>query len=54
MAGYLVIAAFLALFLLGFPVVLAIGIPCLVYLVANGLPADMVAQRMLYALDPSP
>jgi tripartite ATP-independent transporter DctM subunit len=53
-AGYLVIAGFLTLFMLGFPVVLAIGIPCLVYLIANGLPADMVAQRMLYALDSFP
>jgi tripartite ATP-independent transporter DctM subunit len=52
--GYLVIASFLALFLLGFPVVLAIGLPCLVYLVANGIPADMVAQRMLYSLDSFP
>ena len=54
MAGYLVIASFLGLFLLGFPVVLAIGLPCLVYLFANGIPADMVAQRMLYSLDPFP
>ena len=54
MAGYLVIASFLGLFLLGFPVVLAIGLPCLVYLFANGIPADMVAQRMLYSLDSFP
>jgi len=53
-AGYLVIASFLGLFLLGFPVVLAIGLPCLVYLFANGIPADMVAQRMLYSLDSFP
>ena len=54
MAGYLVVASFVVLFLLGFPVVLALGIPCVVYLMANGLPADMVAQRMLYALDSFP
>ena len=54
MAGYLVVASFLCLFLLGFPVVLSLGIPCLAYLMINGLPADMVAQRMLYALDSFP
>jgi len=52
--GFIVVAAFLALFLLGFPVVLAIAIPCLVYIFANGLPIDLVAQRTLYALDSFP
>jgi hypothetical protein len=28
MSGFIVVLAFLALFVLGFPVVLAIGIPC--------------------------
>ena len=50
----MVVVAFLALFLLGFPVVLAIAIPCLVYIFANGLPLDLVAQRTLYALDSFP
>ena len=54
MTGFLVIGAFLALFMLGFPVVLAIGIPSVVYLVANGQPLDLVAQRTLYALDSFP
>ena len=54
MEGFIVVAAFLALFLLGFPVVLAIAIPCLVYIFANGLPIDLVAQRTLYALDSFP
>ena len=54
MAGLLVILAFLALFILGFPVVLAIALPCIVYMVANGLPLDLVAQRTLYALDSFP
>ena len=54
MTGLLVIAAFLLLFMLGFPVVLAIGIPSVVYLLANGLPLDLVAQRTLYALDSFP
>jgi tripartite ATP-independent transporter DctM subunit len=40
--------------MLGFPVVLAIGIPCIVYIFANGLPIDLVAQRTLYALDSFP
>ena len=54
MDGFLVILAFLALFMLGFPVVLAIGIPCVVYIFANGLPIDLIAQRTLYALDSFP
>ena len=54
MEGYLVVAAFVALFVLGFPVVLAIGIPCIVYIFAKGLPVDLIAQRTLYALDSFP
>jgi tripartite ATP-independent transporter DctM subunit len=54
MAGFVVVACFLALFMLGFPVVLAIGIPSVVYLLINGLPLDMIAQRTLYALDSFP
>ncbi len=54
MEGFLVVAAFVALFMLGFPVVLAIGIPCIVYIFANGLPIDLIAQRTLYALDSFP
>ena len=54
MTGFLVVLAFLALFVLGFPVVLAIAIPCIVYMLANDLPLDLVAQRTLYALDSFP
>jgi len=54
MNGLLVVGAFLALFMFGFPVVLAIGIPCVVYLLGNGLPLDLIAQRTLYALDSFP
>ena len=54
MEGYLVVLAFVVLFVLGFPVVLAIGIPSIVYVLANGLPVDLVAQRTLYALDSFP
>jgi tripartite ATP-independent transporter DctM subunit len=52
--GFLVILAFVALFVVGFPVVLAIAIPCIVYVIANGLPPELVAQRTLYALDSFP
>jgi tripartite ATP-independent transporter DctM subunit len=54
MSGYLVILAFLGLFILGFPVVLAIGIPSVVYLLLNDMPLQMMAQRTLYALDSFP
>ncbi|MEI6384766.1 MAG: TRAP transporter large permease [Betaproteobacteria bacterium] len=54
MSGFLVIFAFLLLFILGFPVVLAIGLPSIAYLLINQLPIEMVAQRTLYALDSFP
>ena len=54
MAGFVVVFAFVVLFMLGFPVVLAIGIPSVVYLLVNGLPLEMIAQRTLYALDSFP
>lgn len=54
MAGFFVVLAFLALFTLGFPVILAIGIPSVAYILINGLPLDLVAQRTLYALDSFP
>ena len=53
-SGFIVVLAFLALFVLGFPVVLAIGIPCVVYMLANDLPLELIAQRTLYALDSFP
>jgi tripartite ATP-independent transporter DctM subunit len=54
MSGFLVVAAFVTLFLLGFPVVLAIGIPSALYMLVNDLPLDLIAQRTLYALDSFP
>ena len=54
MAGFIVVFAFVGLFALGFPVVLSIAIPCVVYLLVNDLPPDLVAQRTLYALDSFP
>lgn len=54
MDGGLVILAFLLMFVLGFPVVIAIGAPCVVYIFAKDLPIDLIAQRALYALDSFP
>ena len=54
MEGFLIVAAFVSLFVLGFPVVLAIGIPCIGYIFLKGLPIDLIAQRTLYALDSFP
>ena len=54
MYGFLVVFAFLALFTAGFPVVLAIGIPSVVYILLNDLPLEFVAQRTLYAMDSFP
>ena len=54
MDGFLVILAFLVLFMLGFPVVLAIALPCLTYIFVKDLPIDLVAQRTLYSLDSFP
>lgn len=52
--GFLVLGGFLVLFLLGFPVVLAIIVPSVVYLLANNVPLDVVAQRLQYSLDSYP
>lgn len=49
-----VIAAFAAFFLLGWPVVLAILIPSIVYVLVNDIPFQLIGQRMSYALDSFP
>jgi tripartite ATP-independent transporter DctM subunit len=49
-----VIAAFLILFMLGFPVVYAILIPSIVYVLIEGLPYGLLVQRVTYALDSFP
>ncbi len=54
MLGFLVIFAFMVLFILGFPVVIAIAIPSILYILMQGLPIDLIAQRALYALDSFP
>ncbi|TPW27731.1 TRAP transporter large permease [Pararhizobium mangrovi] len=52
--GLIVICAFLALFILGFPVVYAILIPSIGYVMIEGLPLGLLAQRITYALDSFP
>jgi tripartite ATP-independent transporter DctM subunit len=49
--GSAILIMFLVLFLLGFPVVTAILIPSIFYIVTMGLPLDLIAQRMQYSLD---
>ncbi|TKW68748.1 MAG: TRAP transporter large permease [Paracoccus denitrificans] len=52
--GLAIIFAFLVLFMLGTPVVYAILLPAIVYVVAEGLPLGLLAQRVTYALDSFP
>ena len=49
-----VILAFTILFFFGFPVVLAIAVPAIIYVFAAGFPPELIAQRMTYALDSFP
>jgi len=49
-----IILAFMALFILGTPVVVAIAVPALIYVLVSGFPLELVAQRMTYALDSFP
>jgi len=52
--AFLILAGFLVLFLLGFPVVLSIILPAVIYLLTYNLPLDMIAQRLQYSLDSYP
>lgn len=52
--GVTLIVLFLALFVLGFPVVYAILLPAILYVVVEGLPMGLLAQRVTYALDSFP
>lgn len=54
MDGFLVVGGFVLLFVLGFPVVLSLAIPCIIYLFTKDLPLDLLAQRTLYSLDSFP
>lgn len=49
--GIAVIFMFFVLFVVGFPVAVSILIPCVWYILSQGLPLEMIAQRMQYALD---
>lgn len=52
--GFMVVIAFLSLFILGFPVVYAILLPSIAYVLIEGLPFGLLAQRITYALDSFP
>lgn len=52
--GFVIIFTFAALFILGFPVVLAILIPAVLYIFLSDFPIELVSQRMVYALDSFP
>lgn len=52
--SFVVILAFVTFFILGFPVVIAIAVPALLYVVFAGFPVELIAQRMTYALDSFP
>ncbi|MCX7787640.1 MAG: TRAP transporter large permease [Spirochaetes bacterium] len=52
--GFFIVALFFFLFLIGFPVVLSIIIPVLVYVFWSGVPLELVTQRMHYSLDSYP
>ena len=52
--SYIVVAAFCLLFMLGWPVVLAILVPSIAYVLLNDVPIQLIGQRMSYALDSFP
>jgi len=43
--------AFLVLFSVGFPVVVAMMLPSIYYILANGFPLDSAAQRLIFSVD---
>jgi tripartite ATP-independent transporter DctM subunit len=53
-AGLLILGAFVLLFVLGAPVVLAILLPSIVYIWLADLPLVLLGQRVLYALNSFP
>ncbi|RJQ53318.1 MAG: TRAP transporter large permease [Desulfobacteraceae bacterium] len=52
--GFVIIFTFAALFVFGFPVVLSILIPAVIYIVLSDFPIELISQRMVYALDSFP
>ncbi len=51
MVALIMILSFLALFLIGAPLVLAIALPSTIYVLLHGIPIEILATRYLYALD---
>ena len=54
MISLLLLASFLILFLFGFPVVVSMSIPTVLYVIVKGIPLELIAQRFHYALDSFP
>jgi tripartite ATP-independent transporter DctM subunit len=52
--GLALVLAFVGLFIAGFPVVYAILFPAIIYVLIEGLPLGLLAQRVTYALDSFP
>lgn len=52
--GFLMLGLFFGMFVLGFPVIVAIGFPALLYVFSEGIPLTIMAQRIQYALDSFP
>ncbi|MGE6606767.1 TRAP transporter large permease [Halomonas sp. NPDC076908] len=52
--GFMILALFLVFFLLGFPVVYAILIPSVMYVLIEGFPIGLLGQRITYSLDSFP
>jgi len=52
--AFLLVGAFCTFFVLGFPVALSIVLPSIGYIVYEDLTIELIAQRMLYAMDSFP
>ena len=52
--GIALIVSFFVLMLFGFPVVIAIALPAIVYVFAFGFPVELISLRIHYALDSYP
>ncbi len=51
MVAAIMILSFLALFLIGAPLVLALALPTTIYVLLHGIPIEILCTRYLYALD---
>lgn len=52
--GIAVIILFFVLILVGFPIVISIALPSIVYLIIYGVPVELISLRIQYALDSYP